>query len=84
MSWRHLPVPRLLKLRTTHKADPSRVQTSWPSLRRFWASSESVKGEFPSDLPDKSNLVEVVALNARRERFEELLSSYHNVTFDVA
>ncbi len=55
------------------------VILSWPSLRSFWVSMEMSGDEEPEGLPESTQLQQFVALNARIEWFERLLSRYPHV-----
>lgn len=55
------------------------VVLSWPGLRSFSGATEMSGGEEPEGLPETTRLKEFVAMNARTEWFEQLLSRYPNV-----
>jgi len=55
------------------------VVLRWPSLRSFWGSTEMSGHEEPEGLPETTQLKKFVALNARTEWFERLLSRYPHV-----
>jgi hypothetical protein len=55
------------------------VVLSWPGLRSFSGATEMSGGEEPEGLPETTQLKEFVAMNARTEWFEQLLSRYPNI-----
>lgn len=73
------------RLRSVHAYSTKLTPASWPvilswlSLRQFWGSTELSGGPIPAGLPETTTLREFVALNARTEWFEGMLSRYPNV-----
>ena len=55
------------------------VVLSWSCLRSFWGSMEMSGDEEPEGLPETTHLKLFIAMNARTEWFEQLLSRYPQV-----
>ncbi len=76
------------KLRTLHAYYTELSPNSWklifsaPTLRNVWVSTEMLHGDIPTDLPETTQIREVVALNVGSQNWEylkRLLTRYPDV-----
>ncbi len=78
-------VVQFSKLRTLTAYYTNLTPASWPlilsspGLRSFWGATEMSGHEEPEGLPETTRLKLFIAMNARTEWFEQLLSRYPQV-----